>query len=178
MILRKFYRKRIDRSVEVGVFGRWNSLIEEEINKESISNYNISILKAVKKHVEDSGGCILFVDRPKFPISNLSKNEKPVNLWLWSHRIIKLLYNLRLISEVSFKKLARSYTNKFTAPPNEFTASPKKLRKNYIMNEDYEKNFVRVINGYRQGVEKEFAKNCNGIYLFGSSLVYRPRIGV
>ena len=163
MILRKIYH-RIDRTV---VLDRWNSLIEDEINKESISNYHITVLKAVKKYVEDSGGCILFVDRPKLPSSSLSKSEKRINLILWSNRIINLLYSVRLLGKDSKEKLTRNYTQSVL-----MGGTPNKLWKNYVINEDCENYSVRVVNGYRQGVEKEFTENGNSIYLFGSSLIY------
>ncbi|GET31547.1 hypothetical protein PbJCM13498_04100 [Prolixibacter bellariivorans] len=142
-------------------------MLEEVINKESISNYNIPVLKTVIKHVEDNGGRILFVDRPKFPSSNLSKSEKQSNFILWNNRIIKLLYNLRLISNGTRERVTRSYTQ---SPL--IGATPNKLRKNYMVNEDCENKFVRVVNGYRQDTEKELTENRNSIYLFGSSLVY------
>jgi len=57
MTLRKFYKNRIKRKK----VNKWNSLIEEEINNESIDNYHVSVLKGVIKHVEDNGGSILFI---------------------------------------------------------------------------------------------------------------------
>lgn len=163
MILRKIYH-RIDRAP---VTNRWNTLIEEETKKEPVSNYHISVLKAVKKHVEDNGGHILFVDRPKFPSSNLSKSEKRINFILWSNRIIKLLYDLRLLGKDSMEKLTLNYTESVL-----IGGTPNKLRKNYMVNQDLEDNSVRVVNGYRQGTEKKLTGKGNSVYLFGSSLVY------
>lgn len=162
MILRKIYN-RIDRTIEID---RWKSLIEEEVSKESIGDCNLPIVKAVKKYVEDNGGSILFVDRPKFPSTNLSRSEKRTKLIRRNNKAIKLFYNIRLLGTASKKKLTRNYTNPIlTSPPN-------KLRKNYMVNEDCEDSLVRIVNGYRQGVEKEVTENYNSIYLFGSSLVY------
>jgi cytidyltransferase-like protein len=174
MILKFFYKKWVDRSLEVEekieVVDRWRSLIEEEIVKESISDYHISILKEVKKYVEDHGGSILFVDRPvKF--SQLSLNWKTPNLIIWNNRIIKLFYNLRLLGKDSLKRLTRNYPNPISTTPL-FIIPPNKLRKNYMVNEDFENNFVRVENGYRQGLENKFTGIYNSIYLFGTSLVY------
>jgi [citrate (pro-3S)-lyase] ligase len=154
-------RKRSDRK-------KWTFLIEEEINKESISNYNVSILKGVKKYVEDKGGSFLLVDRPMFPTSNLSKNERRINFFRRNYGMMQLLYNIRFINKVFLIKLVRNRMNY-----NLIGTQNKKLRKNYLVNEDFENTFIKVVNGYRLDArKKECIQNYKSIYLFGSSLVY------
>ncbi|WP_156968243.1 adenylyltransferase/cytidyltransferase family protein [Desulfobacter vibrioformis] len=143
------------------------SLIEEEIKKESIINYYIPVLKAAKRYVEDNGGSILFVNRPIFPFFNLSKNEKQIRSIRWNNRILLLLYNLGLIDTGAKEKLMRNVKQ-----PRFKIVTPNKLRKNYMVNEDCENKFVRVINGYRQNPRKALNENANSIYVFGSSHVY------
>ncbi len=162
MTLRKFYKNRIKRKK----VNKWNSLIEEEINNESIDNYHVSVLKGVIKHVEDNGGSILFIDRPIYQTSNFSKSEKRINLKIWINRILNLFYDFHLINKVYLSKITRTYTN------SPITGTPNKLRKNYMVNEDFENSFIRVVNGYREDIEKKTTQNCNSIYVFGSSLVY------
>lgn len=162
MILRKFYKKRIARPKT----NKWKTLVEEEISKESITIYNVSVLKGVKKYVEDNGGSIMLVDRPKFPDSNFSRHEKRINLKIWINRIFTLLYDLRLLSKSSLTKITWKYTN------SPIVGSAIKLKKNYMVNEDVKNRYIRVVNGYRQDVKKKSTKNSNSIYVFGSSLVY------
>lgn len=164
MILRKLYNW-IDRTTVVT--NRWNSLIDEEIVKESIGNYHIPVLKAVKKYVEDNGGRILFVDRPKFPSSRLSKSEKQTYFILWNNRIIKLLYNLRLLGKDAKEKLTRNYTQS-----NLIGGTPNKLRKNYMVNEDFENGFIRVIALSRQR-KFLFAATFSSLHHDGSVLFHR-----
>jgi len=162
-LLKKVYNK-VNRTLETN---KWSSLIDEEIKKESISKYNIPVLKVVKKYVEDNGGSILFVDRPKFPTSNLSKSEKQTKYIYWNNRIINLLYTVRLLSK-SFKEKS---TLPFPQPINRYEA-PNKLRKNYMVNEDCDKKHINIVNGYRKDIKKDHPKNGKSIYLYGSSLVY------
>jgi|TARA_R110002110_G_scaffold92763_5_gene241976 [citrate (pro-3S)-lyase] ligase len=161
-------RKNLKNQSKLSAAKRWESLIIEEINNESLSNYNLPLLKGVKKYVEDKGGVFLLVDRPKFPNSNFSKNEKRIIFSTNNKRILKFLYNIRLIDKSFFIKLTRNNMNvNLLGCPN------KKLRKNYLVNEDFENSFIRVENGYRLDAKKKGAiQNFKSIYLFGSSLVY------
>lgn len=135
--------------------------------KEFISNYNIPILKEVKKYVEDHGGNILLVDNPQFPISNLTENEKQISSTDWSKNRVKTLQNNpKFLGEGYFKKLKLNYTRQiFKGPPN-------KLKKDYWVNEDFKNKYIEVKNGYRQGLKKEYPKNGITVYLFGSSVAY------
>jgi len=146
---------------------KWISLLDEELNKEKISSYNISVLKAVNKHIESSGGYLWLVDRPIFPVSNLSNSELQIDQIDWSNnRIERLQKNPPHLINGYFTELKLEYTQQvFSGPPN-------KLRNNYMVNEDFENNYVIVRNGYRQGVDKDYPENVKSVYLFGSSLVY------
>ncbi len=162
MILKKFYKKRIERSNT----NKWKTLLAEEINKASINRYHVSILKGVKKYVEDNGGSIMLVNKPKFPTSNFSRYEKRIHFKIFINRITKLLYDFGFISKKSLIKLTCSYTK------SPITGSPNKLRKNYMVNKDFENRYSRVVNGYRQDIKQKSRQNCSSIFVFGSSLVY------
>ncbi len=162
MILKKFYKKRIERSNT----NKWKTLIAEEINKASINRYHVSVLKGVKKYVEDNGGSMLLVNKPKFPTANFSSHEKRIHFKIFLNRIPKLLYDFRFINKKILTALTCSYTKSpITGPPN-------KLRKNYMVNKDFENKYSSVVNGYRQDIKQNARQHCSSIFVFGSSLVY------
>ena len=117
--------------------------------------------------MEDNGGNILLVDNPQFPASNLSNNENQIRLTDWNKdRGKKLRKNPEFLGNGYFKTINANYTHQiFSGPPN-------KMKKSYWINDDFENNYVSVKHGYRQGLKKEYTKNCNTVYLFGSSVAY------
>ena len=73
--------------IKINKFWKKKSKIEKwqiQVKKESILNYNIPILKEVKKYVEDNGGNILLVDNPQFPTNKkITKQPWIFGKWLF-----------------------------------------------------------------------------------------------
>jgi [citrate (pro-3S)-lyase] ligase len=156
--------------IKINKFWKKKSKIEKwqiQVKKESILNYNIPILKEVKKYVEDNGGNILLVDNPQFPTSNLTNNENQIRLTKWNKgRTKKLRNNPGFLGNGYFTTINANYTHQiFSGPPN-------KMRKSYWINDDFENSYVSVKHGYRQGLKKKYTEYRNTVYLFGSSVAY------
>lgn len=147
---------------------KWVSLLQQELAK--IEGIDIGLhfpaLKAAKAHVEKQNGHFLLVDNPDYPTESFSENEALMNAFNWNDRINILQQNPPHLGNGYERELNQEYTRSlFIGPRN-------RLRKDYMVNDDFKNEFVEVEDGYRVGLRKNYNSNSKKIYLFGSSIAY------
>jgi [citrate (pro-3S)-lyase] ligase len=159
---KSYYKKNIERKK----IDHWNLLIQKELNKHSIDNHQISILKHTNDYVKNKGASLVIIERPEFPDSKYSFQEICILLKVFFNRFTKLLYDFKLINKKVLTRITFGYTK------SKITGSPNKLRKNYMVNEDFVSDNVVIKNGYRINKLTSQKSSTNKIYIFGSSLVF------